>query len=237
MIITIDGPVATGKSTIAKKLAEEISFIFFDTGAMYRALTYAVLKHRIDIEQAEVLNNFLDQFQFDIKVIKRQRRYFLEGEDITDKIRYEDVTEAVSRVSANKTVRDKLVALQQELASGVNAVFEGRDMGTIVFPNAALKIFLTGRDEVRAKRRYSELMSKYPERCQDLTIEKCLEEITKRDLYDSSRACSPLCQAKDAFVIDTSDLTIDEIVAKILEYKDSLKARGGFATEHYSSEA
>jgi cytidylate kinase len=225
MIITIDGPVATGKSTIAKKLAKSIGFIFFDTGAMYRTLTYAILKHQIDINQPEQLAEFLKNFELDIKVMRHERRYFFEGEDISEKIRSEEVTSAVSKVSANKAVRDKLVAIQRELALGVNAVFEGRDMGTVVFPDAALKIYLTGRDEVRAKRRYDELLSKYPEEAKKMTLEKCLEDLLKRDQYDSTRENSPLCQAKDAFVIDTSDLTPDEVVLKILEYKDYQKSR------------
>jgi len=225
MIITIDGPVATGKSSIAKKLAESIGFIYFDTGAMYRALTYGIMKHNIDLNDAQALEKFLKGFQLEIKVIRRERQYFIEGENISDIIRGEGVTNGVSKVSAVKAVREKLVALQRELSEGVNAVFEGRDMGTEVFPDAYLKVFLTGRDQVRAKRRYLELTSKFPEESKNLTLEKCLEEITKRDLYDSTREHSPLRQAKDAFVIDTSDLTIDEIVFKILEYKDTIKVK------------
>lgn len=224
MIITIDGPVATGKSAIAKKLAESIGFIFFDTGAMYRTLTYGILKHGIDIHQPEQLEKFLKDFQFDIKIVRRERLYFFEGEDVTQTIRKKEVTQAVSEVSANKKVRDKLTAIQRELAVGVNVVFEGRDMG-IIFPDAALKIFLTGRIEVRAKRRYEELKTKYPEDYKNFTLEQCLEGIIKRDHYDSTREHSPLYQAEDAYVIDTSDLTIDEIVYKILEYKDSLKTK------------
>lgn len=225
MIITIDGPVATGKSTIAKKLAEVLGFIFFDTGAMYRALTYAILKNHVHIDDPKELADFLDQFKFDIHVIHKERRYFVDHEDVTQQIRSAEVTAQVSKISAIKAVRDKLVAIQRELAVGVNAVFEGRDMGTIVFPEAAVKIFLTGRDEVRARRRYEELLAKYPEQVKHMTLEKCQEDIIKRDQYDSTRECSPLCQAADAFVIDTSSLTIDEIVFKILEYKDSLKTK------------
>ncbi len=219
MIITIDGPVATGKSIVAKKLAHSIGFIFFDTGAMYRTLTYGILKHGIDIHQVAQLQSFLDRFEMDINVVNRERFYFFEGEDVTQKIREKEVTLAVSEVSAITAVRDKLVAVQRELAVGVNAVFEGRDMGTVVFPHAELKIFLTGRDEVRAQRRYNELKAKYP----DLTLEKCLEDLNRRDSYDSTRENSPLCQAEDAYVIDTSDLSIDEVVMRILEYKDSRK--------------
>lgn len=225
MIITIDGPVATGKSAVAKKLAESIGYIFFDTGAMYRTLTYGILKHKIDLNQTDQLQKFLDTFEMDIKVIRRERMYFFEGEDVTQKIRGNEVTHAVSEVSANKAVREKLIAIQRELAVGVNAVFEGRDMGTVVFPDASLKIFLTGRDDVRSKRRFAELQEKYPEEAKNLTLEKCLEDINRRDNYDSSRENSPLCQAEDAFVIDTSDFTIDEVVFRILEYKDAQKTK------------
>lgn len=225
MIITIDGPVATGKSTIAKKLAESLGFIFFDTGAMYRTVVYGIIKHQIDSKNAYQLEEFLKNFNFDIKATRREKHYFFEGEDVTQEIRQEAVTSLVSEISALKEVREKLVALQRQLAEGVNAVFEGRDMGTVVFPDATLKIFLTGRDEIRARRRFEELRTKYQEDTKNLTFEKCLAEIRERDRYDSTRQHSPLAQAKDAFVIDTSDLTLDEVVFRILEYKDSIKTK------------
>lgn len=225
MIITIDGPIATGKSTIAKTLARELGYIYFDTGAMYRCLTYGILKNHINPDDRDQLLNYLKTFQFDIKIKLGDKHYYVENQDITDLIRKEEVTANVSKISAIKEVREKLVSLQQKCAIGVNAVFEGRDMGTVVFPNAPLKIFLTGRPEVRAKRRYDELKARFPEENKDLTIEKTLEEISKRDAYDSTREISPLKQAPDAYVVDTSDLTVDEIVMQILEYKDGLKTR------------
>lgn len=225
MIITIDGPVATGKSTIARKLAEAIGFIYFDTGAMYRTLTYALIKNNINVESPTELSSFLKKFEFNVKVIKREKRYFVDHEDVTDKIRWNEITSAVSKISALKIVRDRLVEIQRHLAKGVNAVFEGRDMGSVVFPDATIKIFLTGKDEVRAQRRYDELMTKFPDQCKDLTFEQCLKEIMERDQYDSTRENSPLKQASDAFIIDTSNLTAEEIVYKILEYKDSLKTK------------
>lgn len=225
MIITIDGPVATGKSSVARKLANAMGFIFFDTGAMYRAVAYGFLKHHIDIKDSQKVEEYLKNFDYDIKVIHREKRYYLENEDITDKIRTNEVTDFVSTVSALKPVREKLVAIQREFASGVNAVFEGRDMGTVVFPNASLKIFLTGRDEVRAKRRFEEMQTKFPEEAKSLTLEKCLEDLIKRDQYDSTRENSPLRQADDAFVIDTSDISVEEVVLKILECKDNRKKK------------
>lgn len=225
MIITIDGPIATGKSTIAKKLAEEIGYIYFDTGAMYRCLTYGIIKKNIDYKNIEQVIEFLKGFICDIKIKRGDRHYYFEGEDITSKIRLEAVTKLVSHISSLKQVREKLVALQRELSVGVNAVFEGRDMGKVVFPEAQLKIFLTGNPEVRAKRRFDELKAKFPVECANLTLEMTQEEINQRDALDTSREISPLIKADDAFEIDTSDLTVDEIVLKILEYKDSMKTR------------
>lgn len=222
MIIAIDGPIATGKSTIAKRLAEKLGFIFFDTGAMYRCLTYGVVQRNVNIDDPRQLRKFLDQFNFDINIYKGEKRYLVYGEDVTEKIRGEEVTKNVSRVSAIGMVRDKLVALQRELAKGVNAVFEGRDIGTAVFPDADVKVFLTGRPEVRAKRRFEELRKRFPQETKNLTLNQTLDEIAKRDEYDSTRELSPLRQAEDAYVVDTSDFTVDEIVFKILEYMDTL---------------
>jgi len=225
MVITIDGPVATGKSTIAKKLASEIGYIYFDTGAMYRCVTYAALKKKVNLDNPEELKSFLDTFQLEQKIKRGERSYFVYGEDVTNEIRLTEVTSNVSRVSAIPMVREKMVALQKEMANGINAVFEGRDMGTVVFPDAQLKIFLTGRPEVRAKRRFDELKTKFPQTYENLTMGQALDDVNKRDELDSNREISPLKQASDAFLIDTSDVTMDEIIMKILEYKDGWKNR------------
>lgn len=227
MIITIDGPIATGKSTIAKKLAEEIGFIYFDTGAMFRSLTYAILRDKVDFHNPEILEEYLDKFDFDVVIELGNKKYFVGNEDVTLQIRSEPVTTLVSEISAIGMVREKMKEVQREFAIGVNAVFEGRDMGTTVFPYAEIKIFLTGRPEVRAKRRFDELKMKFPEETKDLTLEKTLEEISRRDTYDSTRKISPLRQAENAFVIDTSDLSTDEIVFKILEYRDTVSIEEG----------
>lgn len=226
MIITIDGPVATGKSTIAKRLAHEIGFIYFDTGAMYRGFTYGVLKNGINLDDANAIESYLNRFRYEIKVKHGNRHYYVDGEDVTDAIRGPEVTQAVSKVSAIECVRKRLVSLQQELSRGVNAIFEGRDTGSVVFPNAEIKIFLTGNPEVRGLRRFQELKSKYPEKYKDLTLEKTIQEITDRDEYDMARKISPLIQATDAYVIDTSNLSLEEVLMKILEYKDSKSYRG-----------
>ena len=218
MIITLDGKVATGKSTIAKMVAEAIGFIYFDTGAMYRALTYGLLKKNLAIEETLPLQTFLESFAFEIKNHKGHRRYFFENEDISEAIRGEKVTSIVSSVSALKSVREKLVAMQREMAVGINAVFEGRDMGTVVFPQAALKVFLTGDATVRAKRRYEELIAKFPEEKTHFSLESCLTEIEKRDSLDSTRENSPLREPEGALVIDTTHISPNEIVKKILDY-------------------
>lgn len=222
MIITIDGPVATGKSTIAKRVAESLGFIFYDTGAMYRCITYGLMHNKIDVDNPQQLRDFLKTFEFLSAVQLGEQHYFVNQEDVTAKIRQEAVTSQVSRVSAIGAVREKLVALQREQAVGVNAVFEGRDMGTVVFPKAELKIFLTGRPEIRAKRRFDELRAKFPNETAKLTLDEAILDITRRDTYDSTREISPLRQATDAYVIDTSDLTLDEVVNKIIDLKDAL---------------
>lgn len=220
MIITIDGPVATGKSTIAKRLAEKLGFIFFDTGAMYRCLTYALLHEQVDFDSPNKLKAFLKHFTFEVKSRQGEKRYYVGSEDVTEQIRNETVTSLVSKVSAMHAVREKLVALQRDLATNVNAVFEGRDMGTVVFPHADLKIFLWGRPEVRAKRRLDELRAKFPKETASLTLEEAIAEIDRRDTFDSTRQLSPLKPADDAHIIDTSDLSLDEIVLKILALND-----------------
>jgi len=230
MIITIDGAVGTGKSSVAKALARDLGFIYVDTGAMYRCITYAILKHHIDINDSAALTEFLKNFQYSVKIKLGERFYFVENEDVTLKIRSAEITNAVSKISALPAVRENLVALQRRAAVGVNGIFEGRDMGTVVFPDAQLKIFLTGSPEVRAARRFKELREKFPEDTENLTVEEVLKDINARDDSDSTRAISPLKQASDCCVVDTSNLTIDDVVLKILEFKDTIRARQ--ATSH-----
>jgi len=212
MIITIDGPAGTGKTTVARKLAKSLHYHYFDTGAMYRALTYHLIKNRVDIHNHEKVRELLANFLFDIREMNDQKHYFLDSEDVTEVIRSREVTQKVSEVAALADVRKALVAIQRAFGEHNNAVFEGRDMGTVVFPQAEKKIFLTARAAVRAERRYLELKAKkIPVNAEDI-----LKEITDRDTFDSTREISPLRQADDAFVIDTSDLTSDQVVEQIL---------------------
>lgn len=223
MIITIDGTVATGKSSIARKLAEELGYIYFDTGAMYRGLTWLIMQNKCDFDNPFQLENLLDAFLFEIKIKQKERHYFVNKQDVTKEIRSPEVTAIVSKVAAKPIARERLVSIQRQFAIGVNAVFEGRDMGSVVFPEANLKIFLTAKPEVRAERRFKELNALFPEESLHLSFETSLENINARDLYDSTRETSPLKRADDAFEIDTSEMSIDEAVMRILELKDATK--------------
>lgn len=212
MIITIDGTVGTGKSTIAKLLAQKLGFIHFDTGAMYRCLSFGILKHGIDLNNSAQLKSFLDSFDFDIKVIEGQKHYFYEGEDVSTDIRQELVSKLASTHSAHPEVRKKLVEVQRGQGVKINGVFEGRDMGTVVFPEATLKVFLTGSPEVRAQRRHHELLQKFPEQNKNLTFEEVLQQLHERDERDTGRAHSPLRPAHDALIVDTSNLSIEQVL-------------------------
>lgn len=212
MIITIDGPAGTGKTTIAKKVAEKLGFQYFDTGAMYRAVTYKILKDKVDLSDQPKVKNLLEQFHYDIKHEGPSKQYFVEGVDVTEVIRMPEITKNVSAVSAIPEVRESLVKIQRHFGKVENSVFEGRDMGTIVFPQAEVKIFLTARPAVRAERRYQEIKDKIP----GSTQEDIMREILERDNFDTSREISPLKQAADAHLIDTSDLTEEEVVAQVV---------------------
>ncbi len=218
MIITIDGPSGTGKSTVAKGVAKRLGFTFFDTGAMYRSFAWQVLKQGIDpLNQSEV-EKVLEEFQFEIRSLpSHERHYFVGGRDVTWDIRSSAVSTAASQVAIYPKVRSAMVAIQRKFGHAVDAVFEGRDMGTVVFPDADLKIFLTANPEVRAERRYQELIHKFPDI--HLSKEEILKEIQERDQTDSTRAISPLKQAKDAILIDTSNLTVQQVINAIIRLK------------------
>jgi CMP/dCMP kinase len=216
MIITIDGPSGTGKSTVAKRLADHLGVMYFDTGAMYRALTYQILCDHIDISDTQRIERLLERFSFRIVSEQGHKRYYVGDQEVTTHIRTPEVTKHVSEVSALSMVRQHLVEIQRRFASQGDAVFEGRDMGTVVFPQAELKVFLTARSQVRAERRYKEFVGKNPALAERLTPVQVQAEIEARDQYDSTREISPLKQAEDAILIDTSDLTADEVVQLII---------------------
>lgn len=215
MIITIDGPSGTGKSTVAKGIAKRLHYTFFDTGAMYRAFAWLVLKEGFDPENQEQTEKILPKFDFEIRNNKNQvRSYFVQGTEVTSEIRTQNISAAASQVAVYPEVRKAMVKIQRKFGHSVDAVFEGRDMGTVVFPNANLKVFLTARAEVRAERRYQELMHKFPD--VSISQEGILKEIEERDDTDMNRTVSPLKQADDAILIDTSALSAQQVIEKIV---------------------
>lgn len=215
MIITIDGPSGTGKTTIAKAVAKRLGFEYFDTGATYRAITHYFLSHSVDPDNLSSVEKHLKTFSLSCKFLNGHKHYFIDSEDVTSAIRSQEVTKHVSKVSALKPVREVVWKKQREAAQGRDAVFEGRDMGTVVFPDAELKIFLTASPEIRAERRLKEIEGK--EEFRGIDHSQILEDIMRRDQHDSTRALAPLKQADDAHLIDTSHLTIDEVVEEILK--------------------
>lgn len=214
MQIAIDGPAGAGKSTVAKLVAEKLGYLYIDTGAMYRALTYLVLQKGADPGDEESVFHTLRgmDLQFHPGAGTSSYRVTVNGVDITERIRHPDVGKFVSLVSSYGRVREAMVALQQELAEGRNVVMDGRDIGTTVLPNAELKIFLSASVEERARRRLNELAAKG----YDLTLAKVIADLKQRDHIDSTRAVSPLRKAEDAVEIDTTDLSIDQVVERIL---------------------
>ncbi len=217
-IITIDGPSGTGKSTVARKVAARLHFTYFDTGAMYRAFTWFVIENNADINNSDQIQELLESFDFKIIEKHNTKHYFVGDEEVTSVIRSRPVTAQVSAVSALKQVRSHLLNFQHRFALSQNAVFEGRDLGTVVFPTAEIKIFLTAEPQVRAERRLAEIIQKQPEEMQSLNREQMLSDILARDKYDSTREIAPLRCPSDAFQIDTTYLSVDQVVDRIVNY-------------------
>lgn len=215
MIIAIDGPSGTGKSTVAQKTAHVLGFLYFDTGAMYRAFAYFMHKNHFAFENPLAVQEALKLFDFDL--IKRQGEYvYLVGEeDVSSIIRQETISNLASQIAKNPIVRKELLPIQRAFAKKGNFVMEGRDIGTEVFPEAEVKVFLTAKKEIRAQRRLDQLKRKFP--LVEHHYHQILEEIEQRDTNDSNRATCPLRQAPDALLIDTSNLSVDEVVQKIVE--------------------
>ena len=210
MIIAIDGPSASGKSTTAKGVAERLGITHLDTGAMYRAVTLGIIEHGIDLDNHERICKFLEELEINFDSLND---IWANGHNVTGKIRTTEVSSNVSAVSAISQVREKMVAIQRAIAEGSDCVLEGRDIGTVVFPNADYKFFLVADLEIRAKRRLVEL-----EKIGEISsLSELKSDIQNRDRLDSSRDISPLVQAEDAITIDTGNLTIDEQIEKIVE--------------------
>ncbi|MDN6195405.1 MAG: (d)CMP kinase [Atopostipes suicloacalis] len=211
--IAIDGPASSGKSTIAKLLAEEFDLVYVDTGAMYRALTLAALKKDVAIDDEQALIELLANIEIHFKRINESQMVYLNGKDITQEIRKHNVTKNVSMVSSFKKVREELVLQQRKIAKGNGVAMDGRDIGTVVLPNADVKIFLIASVDERAKRRHLENQEKGIES----SLEKIKKEISARDEFDTNRENSPLRQAEDAIRLDTTSLSIEEVVKECKE--------------------
>ena len=209
--IAIDGPAGAGKSTIAKRVAKELGFIYVDTGAMYRTIALYLLTNQVDCEQEEQLAAALDNIEISIAYENGEQQMLLNGENVTGRIRTEEVGQMASRSSAKPIVRAKLLALQRSMAASSDVLMDGRDIGTMILPDAQLKIYLTASTAARAKRRYLELQEK-GETCSLEEIEKDMEE---RDYRDMHRKTAPLRQAEDAVLVDSSDMTIQQVVERI----------------------
>ena len=211
--IAIDGPAGAGKSTIAKMLAKKLGYIYVDTGAMYRAMALYIMRQNVNAEDSEKISAECKNADISITYKDGAQVVVLNGEDVNGLIRTEEVGNMASATSVNPDVREKLVELQRILASKENVVMDGRDIGTVVLPNANVKIFLTASSKVRAQRRFLELQSKGIE----ADINKIEADIIERDNRDMTREISPLRRAEDAYFLDSSSMTVDEVVAKIIE--------------------
>lgn len=213
MNIAIDGPAGSGKSTIARILSQKLGFIYVDTGAMYRAIALYCLRQGLKAEEEEKIESLLPQIEVSIAYEEGNQVVYLNGENVSDQIRTPQVSAMTSPVAAYGPVREKLLELQRRLARENDVVMDGRDIGTHVLPDAELKVYLTASVETRAIRRYKEL----EEKGDKTPLSEIEESIRQRDERDMNREIAPLKQAEDAYFLDSSDLTIDEVVAKIEE--------------------
>lgn len=210
--IAIDGPAGAGKSTIAKTIAKKLEFVYVDTGAMYRAMALYFLRNGIDASDEKAINEACQNIQISITYKDGTQQVLLNGENVTEFIRTEEVGNMASKTSAYKTVRATLLDLQRDLAKTANILMDGRDIGTNVLPDADLKIYLTASSEVRAKRRYDELITKG----ENADFDQIEQDIIIRDKQDMEREIAPLKKAEDAILVDSSEMSIDQVVTLIV---------------------
>ncbi len=220
--IALDGPAGAGKSTLANALSKKYSLIHVDTGALYRAVGCYFCENKLDYNDASLVNSQLCNIDVNIKFVDGGQKVYINGADVTDKIRTQEVAAAASSVSAIPQVRAFLLDLQRDIAKKNDVIMDGRDIGTVVLPSAQLKIFVDATVETRAARRYRELREKGV----DTTPQKVLEEVTARDHQDSTRDVAPMKPADDALILDTTKLTFEQAVESISDIIDRIKARG-----------
>ncbi len=206
--VAIDGPVGAGKSTVARAAAERMNFIYCDTGALYRAVGLYCKRNGVDMHDPSSIAVAMSDIKLDIRLAEGAQRIYLNGEDVSDEIRLPEISMAASVVSPVPEVRAAILVLERDIAEKNNVIMDGRDIGTVVLPNADVKIFLTAEPEIRAKRRYEELVAKG----KDVTFEEVLSDLNQRDYNDSHRAAAPLRQAADAVLADTSGMDLEQSV-------------------------
>ena len=216
--IAVDGPAGAGKSSISKVVAKELGLVYIDTGAMYRAAALYAIKHSIPITEPALIPH-LDEIEIELKNQGEVQQVLLNGEDVTGKIREPEVSMGASTIATIPAVRLKLVDLQRDMAKKCSVIMDGRDIGTYVLPDADVKIYLTASIEERAKRRFLEMQEKGME----CDMETLREDIRKRDEQDSGRAFAPLRRAEDAILLDSSDMTFDEVVATMIGYIQKIR--------------
>lgn len=211
MIVAVDGPAGSGKGTVTKMIEKELGFLNLDTGATYRSVALEALRRGLTLQDEEQIIEVANKIDIKINNVGDKDIVLLDDEDVTEKIRTKEVTAIVSQISSIVPVREKMVEVQRKLAIGKDVIVEGRDIGTVVFPNAEVKIYLDASEEVRAKRRYEENLQKGI----NTTYEEVLENVKMRDYNDMHKKVGALKKAQDSIVIDSTDLTIDEVVKKI----------------------
>lgn len=211
MIVAVDGPAGSGKGTVTKKIEKEMGFLNLDTGATYRCVALETLRKGLNLQDEKEIIELANQIDIKIDNTGERDIILLNGEDVSEEIRTKEVTKIVSQVSSIVLVRERMVEVQRQLAKGKNVIVEGRDIGTVVFPNADVKIYLDASEEVRAKRRYKENLEKGI----DMSYEEVLENVRMRDYNDMHKKVGALKKAEDAITIDSTTLTIDQVVEKI----------------------
>lgn len=211
--IAIDGPAGSGKTTVAKQISKMLDILYLDTGAMYRACGLYALNQGVSVDDEEKVNELMKSLDLKIEYYNGAQHTILFGKDVSEDIRRNEVSSLASKISVHKSVRLKMLEMQREIASKTDCVLDGRDIGSFVLPNAEFKFFLTASVQVRAKRRFLELQAKGME----VDLAQLEQEIAERDYRDSHREIAPLTQAEDALFVDTSDMTIDQVINLILE--------------------